>query len=394
MGAHATAEAAGGPCSGSEQGLGKDCAGDPSRADTCTMSSPPKTRPETWVPAGAEKGAVESTTLAAPPSELRKQSVTKAPKEEPRSRRRIPRLRKHAINLLWALLAAAVPWAWFLVRDMGSVAQLVGLAIPILVAAAIIGMAISLLDERRLSTLIVAVSVAAFGWVTVFGPRAATPAPAPTAPMRIASIGVNGTNADADAVLKSVARLKADLLVVVEPSKKVRNALARTERYAFSLTSGQFVVLSSAPVRELPISKPLPSDLIARLQVDRPEGAFIVYAVRAGDSLLESTLNDPLKAQALRDAASEERLPVVLAGDFGFSDRSAEYRLFDGSFRDAMRADANAENTAATFPWSLMFVRTGFVLTSPAWCAAQTGTFDVAGAPNDGLVASVGPCRR
>ena len=43
----------------------------------------------------------------------------------------------------------------------------------------------------------------------------------------------------------------------------------------------------------------------------------------------ESTLNDPLKAQALRDAASEERLPVVLAGDFGFTDRSAEYRMFD-----------------------------------------------------------------
>ena len=306
---------------------------------------------------------MESTALAAPPSELRKQSVTKAPPEESRSRRRIPRLRKHAINLMWALLAAAVPWAWFLVRDLGSVAQLVALAIPVLVAAAFVGMAISLMDERRLSTLIVAVSVAAFGWVTIFGPRTATPAPEPTDPIRIASLAVNGTNADA--VLKSVAGLKADILVVVEPAKKVRNALVRTDRYPFTLTSGQVVVLSSAPVRELPLPKPLPSGLIVRLQVDRPEGAFIVYAVRAGDSLLESTLNDPLKAQALRDAASEERLPVVLAGDFGFTDRSAEYRVFDATFRDAMRADANAQNTAATFPWSLMFVRTGFVLTSP-----------------------------
>ena len=50
-----------------------------------------------------------------------------------------------------------------------------------------------------------------------------------------------------------------------------------------------------------------------------------------------------------------------------------------------MRADANAQNTAATFPWTLMYVRTGFVLTSPAWCAAQTGTFDVANAQTDGL---------
>jgi hypothetical protein len=41
-----------------------------------------------------------------------------------------------------------------------------------------------------------------------------------------------------------------------------------------------------------------------------------------------------------------------------------------------------------------MYVRTGFVLTSSAWCAAQTGTFDVANAQTDGLIASVGPCRR
>ena len=346
------------------------------------------------MPAGAEKGPAESTTLAAPPSALRKQSVTKAPPEEPRARRRIPRLREHAINLLWALLAAAVPWAWFLVRDLGSVTQLIALTIPVLVAAALVGLAISALDERRLSTLVVAVSVAAFGWVTIFGPRAATPAPLPVAPMRIASMVADGTNADASAVLKSAAGLKADLLVVVEPFKKARNALTRTERYPFTLTSGPVVVLSSAPVRELPLPKSLPSDLIVRLQVDRPEGAFVVYAVRAGDSLLESTLNDPLKTERLRDAASGERLPVVLVGDFGFTDRSVEYRAFDASYRDAMRSDANAQNTANTFPWSLMFVRTGFVLTSPAWCAAQAGTFDVAGAQTDGLVASVGPCRR
>ena len=359
------------------------------------MSSPPKTRPETWVPAGAEKGVQGSTAPADAATERRKQSVTKAPpEEEPRSRRRIPRFRRHATNLVWALLAAAVPWAWFLVRDLGSVTQLIALAIPVLVVAAFLGMAISLLDERRLSTLIVGVSVAAFGWVTIFGPRAAIPAPAPITPMRIASLAAAGTNADADAVLRSVAGLKADLLIVVEPSKKARNALARTERFAFTLSSGPVVVLSSAPVRELPLPKPLPSDLIVRLQVDRPEGAFIVYAVRAGDSLLESTLNDPLNAQALRDAASEERLPVVLAGDFGFSDRSSEYRIFTETFRDAMRADANAQNTAATLPWTLMYVRTGFVLTSSAWCAAQTGTFDVANAQTDGLIASVGPCRR
>jgi endonuclease/exonuclease/phosphatase (EEP) superfamily protein YafD len=355
------------------------------------MSSPPKTRPETWVPAGAEKGAAGSVPST---GERRKQLVAMAPPEEPRPKQWIPRLRTRATNLLWAVVAAAIPWVWFLVRDLGSVTQLIALAIPVLVVASFIGLAISALDERRLSTLIVAASVAAFGWVAVFGPSAAIPAPSPVAPMRIASMAVDGSSADADAVLRSVARLKADLLVVVEPSKKARNALMRTDRYPFALSSGPVVVLSSAPVRELSLPKPLPDEFIVRLQVDRPDGAFILYAVRAGDSLLESTLNDPLKAQQLRDAASEERLPVVLAGDFGLTDRSAGYRMLTETFRDALRANARAQSTAATFPWSLMVVRTGFVLTSPAWCSAQAGTFDVTSAQTDGVVASVGPCRR
>ena len=106
------------------------------------------------MPAGAEKGVQGSTAPADAATERRKQSVTKAPpEEEPRSRRRISRFRRHATNLVWALLAAAVPWAWFLVRDLGSVTQLIALAIPVLVVAAFLGMAISLLDERRLSTL-------------------------------------------------------------------------------------------------------------------------------------------------------------------------------------------------------------------------------------------------
>lgn len=357
------------------------------------MSSTPKTRPETWVPAGAEKGASETTALADPPGERRKQRVAVAPPEEPRRRRRIPRLRTHAINLLWALLAAAVPWAWFLVRDLGSVTQLVALAIPVLVAASFVGLAISAIDERKLSTLVVAVSVAAFGWVTILGPRGPLPSAPPVAPMRVASMAVDGTTGDVDAVLRSLTGSKADIAVIVEPSRKVRNAILRTDRYPFALSSGPVIVLSSAPVRELPLPKGLPSDLLVRLEVERPEGAFIIYAVRTGDSLLESTLNDPLNADRLREAASDERLPVVLAGDFGLSDRSTGYRTLTTSLRDALRTDARAESTAAMFPWSFMVVRTGFVFTSPAWCAADAATFDVADAQTDGVVASVGPCR-
>jgi hypothetical protein len=296
--------------------------------------------------------------------------------------------------MLWAALAAAAPWLWFLVRDLGTAMQLIALALPVLVVAAFIGVAISALDERKLSSLLVAASVAVFGWVTILGPRSAQPAPPPVDPVRVASITLSGSDLDAAAIVGSLAKLRTDLAVVVEPSKKGRTTLLRTERYAFTLASGRFVVLSSVPVRELPPPKPLERDLVVRLQVDRPDGAFIVYAVRTTDSPLDAALDDPAGMERLRDAALAERLPVVLVGDFGFSDRSTAYRTLTNTFRDAMRSDARAANTATGFPWSVLFVRTSYVLTSPAWCAGVGATFDVRDAQIVGVATAVGPCRR
>jgi endonuclease/exonuclease/phosphatase (EEP) superfamily protein YafD len=357
------------------------------------MSSQPKTHPETWVPAGTEKRDPEPKPPGEPQAERRKPRVAMPPPVEKPRAPRLKRARAHMVNLLWAALAAGVPWLWFLVRDLGSVTQLVALALPVLVLAAFVGLAISALDERKLSSLLVAVSVAGFGWVTILGPRSALPAPPPIDPIRIASITLDGSTLDSSAIVGSIARQRADIAVVVEPSKKARAVLLRADRFPYTLTSGQFVVLSSIPVSELPLPKGLPSDLVVRLQVDRLDGSFIVYAVRAGTSPLDAAQNDPIGVDRLRNAARNERLPVVLAGDFGIADRSREYRTLTDSFRDAMRSGSRAATTASTFPWSFLFVRTVYVLTSPDWCAGAGSTFDVADAPTVGVTAAVGLCR-
>ena len=287
------------------------------------------------------------------------------------------------------------PWAWFLVRDLGPPMQLVALALPAVVVAALLGLGIAAIDERKITLLIVAASVAAFGWVSIFGPRGAQPSPPPVDPVRIATIALPDAAGGVDvSTIATIARTKADVTIIVEPSKKARSSLLHTDRYRFALASGRFVVLSSDPVRELALPESLPGDLILRLQVDRPEGAFIVYAVRTDDTVLGTTLNDPLLLDRLTKAALAERLPVVLAGDFGISDRSTGYRTLEGAFRDAFRSGTGAGTTARTFPWSFMFLRTDFVLTSPSWCAAGSGTFDVEGADQHGVTTSVGPCRR
>lgn len=362
------------------------------------MASPPTTRPETWVPAGTERGGA----VAAPPNQAktergqlvrRRPNVPLPPPEGRRQKRTRDGLLGFLGTLRWTLLSALTPWAWFLVRDLGPPVQLVALALPAVVVAAILGLAIAAIDERKITPLIVAASVAGFGWVTIFGPRGSQPTPPPVDPVRIATIALADSGGGAVATLAAVVHARADVTVIVEPSKKARSTLLRTDRYRFALASGRFVVLSSAPVRELPLPDPLPGDLILRLEVDRPGGAFILYAVRTNDSVLGTTLNDPLLLDRLTKAALAERLPVVLAGDFGISDRSTGYRTLAETFRDALRSNASAGTTAATFPWSFLFLRTDYVLTSPSWCAADGGTFDVQGADHHGVTTSVGPCR-
>ena len=357
------------------------------------MSTPPTTQPETWVPAGTEK----PSTGTMPPSETaetRRKPHVPLPPPQPRTRSpRIRRLRSWATNLSWAAVAAAVPWAWFLVRDLGTAMQVVALALPVLIVAAFVGLAISALDERKVSSLLVAVSVAAFGWVTIFGPRSALPASPPVDPVRITSMTVDGTDMSGGDIVDAFVERRADVAIAVGATKKARKILLNSNRYPFTFATGRFVVLSSDPVTELPLAKGLDDDLIIRLQVAGATGSFIVYAVRTDDSPLDAALNEPIDVELLRDAALDERLPVVLAGDFGLSDRSTGYRVLVDTFRDAMRSGTGASSTAAAFPWNLVFARTAFVLTSPDWCSGPGITFDVPDAQTDGLAAAVGPCR-
>ena len=265
--------------------------------------------------------------------------------------------------------------------------SVVALALPVIVVAALIGLIISAFDDRKLSSLLVAVSVLAFGWVTIVEPRSAMPASPPVDPIRIASITLDGSTLNASAIVGSLAKQRADVAIVVEPSKKARSVLLRADRYPYTLTSGRFVVLSTIPVDQLPLPKGLPDDLIVRLQVDRPAGSFIVYAVRTGTSPLDAAQNDPIGIERLRDAARDERLPVVLAGDFGISDRSSGYRTLDGCVprRDAIGC-ASREH-GGHVPVDLPVSADGVRADVAGLVRRRDGaTFDVQDAPSVGLV--------
>ena len=168
---------------GSGQVLRKDCAGDPPRADTSdhVLATEDAARDV------GSRGRREGRRGVRPRPPIPPENGASSPSPRRRRRSRVPppdpstaQARDQPAVGGCSRRPSRGRGSWC--ATSGPSTQLIALAIPVLVVAAFVGMAISLLDERRLSTLIVAVSVAAFGWVTIFGPRTATPAPATRRP--------------------------------------------------------------------------------------------------------------------------------------------------------------------------------------------------------------------
>lgn len=362
------------------------------------MATPPTTRPETWLPAGAERGVELTVGRADAPApeqteERRRPNVPLPPKESLKHRpHRRGGLRKVFEDLRWSVVGAALPWTWFLVRDLGPAMQLVALALPVLVVAAILGLLIAAADERRLTTLLTVASVAIFGWATVMGPKTAQPGRPVTDTVRVATVGMPGDGPMPDVIVTALQEAHADVAVMVVAAKKDRAAIAVSDAFGSSVVDGRFVVVSDFPVQTLPLPKSLPRGLVLRVQVDRPDGAFVLYAVNADDAL-QGARQDPLNLERLQAAALAESLPVVLAGGFGVSDRSTDYRTLDQNFRDSMRSGTDADRTVLGSIWMALLLRTDYVFTSRAWCAENGSTFEVPTVSHAALVASVGPCR-
>jgi hypothetical protein len=223
------------------------------------------------------------------------------------------------------------------------------------------------------------------------GPRGARPARPPADPIRVAALVLPADGPRAGAVLSALRRSKADVAVLEMPVKKERIEVAGFDGFADAVVNGRFVILSAFPAEVLPLPKALPGELIARIRVDRPDGSFVLYAVRSTDAIGSAT-SDPLDVERLAALALDEELPVVLAGGFGFTDRSTSYRRLDATFRDAMRAGVGAESTLLGPIWTAMLLRTDYVFTSRSWCATAGQTVPLAGAEHAPILASVGAC--
>ncbi|MGZ4110624.1 MAG: endonuclease/exonuclease/phosphatase family protein [Actinomycetota bacterium] len=290
------------------------------------------------------------------------------------------------------LALAALPWAWFLVRDLSPSMDAVAFGLPFgaaLVALLVFGVAIL---STRMRLALVSLSLVLLAVVVTIVPRLPQTTPAPLDPFRIVSANTYvGNHRPADAA-SAVAARRPSVAVAVETRRSVVDALTEALAGDDSVHAGRLNVFSTWPLEQLPPIPAVSSDTAIRVEVRRPGMPFVVYAIHLSNPLHETSFSQHARTVGrLLRAAETERLPVVLAGDFNMSDRTTSYRAMDAAMHDAMRSQT-AASTYEDGLWALLQLRIDHVFVSPQLCDADGATFNVPGSDHQGLAVDIGRC--
>jgi len=288
---------------------------------------------------------------------------------------------------------AALPWAWFLVRDLGWLAEPFAVAMPLICAVLVVLLGIAAFGTRRVGPVVVAVSLLVFGVVVVVGPRAPERTDAPRPSIRVVSANVFDGNRTPTAAAEALARTDADVLITVEVPGGFARILAQHDTVRpYQAIGRSTVVRSRYPIQPQPLPASIPVGRALRAVIRTPAGPIVLYAVHALNPAYEYPFAEQLDfVNRVRKAALAETMPVVIAGDFNLSDRELGYRDLAGSFRDAGRADW-AGDTFDRGPWRALFLRIDYVFVDRTWCAADARRLDVPGSDHEAVAVAVGPC--
>ena len=305
--------------------------------------------------------------------------------------------RRHRVRPSWPrraapLVVAALPWTWFLIRDATPSLNIVAFVLPgVAGVATLVALAVAAL-VARIRAAIVAGSLLVFTIAIVVGPRLPRSSPEPIQPFRLVAANAYDLNLEPLAAARALVAQDPDVLVAVETKPAVLTALRRgLPTHSLSRFAG-LNVMARWPVRHLGPIRSVPPATAMRVEVLRPGGPFVLYALHLANPLHDVSFSQSAGtvSRVLR-AAEAERLPVVVAGDFNMTDRTTSYRLLDAALRDAMRS-SYAGSTYERGLWTLLQLRIDHVFTTPRWCGANPSTFAVPGSDHRGLSVELGPC--
>ena len=334
-------------------------------------------------------------------------------------------------QLRWLVLL--LPWAWFLIRPLHSSFEVVAVGMP-LIALVVMLVALSILLIRRsLRSILWVVSLAAFFGVALFLPGRPLELAEPAETARLASVNVAREWFSYNDIGWLVETEGIDLFVASEISDSHDSELR--ERYGFGISD----VIGSDPnpaLSDIGLVDPtevgplgfrefdqpsigvysnfeierMEDPLIGivdgglpgfRVRVSADTGDFILYALHipkigTGSGPYEVGVGEQRRlVQAIHDAAEQEDLPVVIAGDLNIVDRGESYELLTGTFDDAMRQSRWATPTRGrSLLHILLLLRIDHVLISPELCVSETPqALDVLYTDHSPLLADIGPCQ-
>jgi endonuclease/exonuclease/phosphatase (EEP) superfamily protein YafD len=303
---------------------------------------------------------------------------------------------------VWPLLLAVAPWLWFAVRRFGPELDLVAIFFPAAAVAAALVCALNAALRRRLRYAVPAASFLVCAVVAIWFPRTPHATAAPVDPFVLVSANVFIDNPTPSAAARSLADRQADVLVLVEATQELRDALTgslvgyahATRGEARGEDLGELDIYSRWPLEPRERFQDLPKSAAFAVTVDRPGAPFGLVAVHLPNPLHEISFPDHLAmTQRLLADAHAGGGPVVLAGDFNTSDRTHAYGALTTSTRDAMRTTWAVATYGSGF-FRLLALRIDYVLEPPTWCSAGATTFEIPGSDHRGVSVSLGTCPR
>jgi endonuclease/exonuclease/phosphatase (EEP) superfamily protein YafD len=303
-----------------------------------------------------------------------------------------------------ALVVGAVPWAWFLVRDLSPRMDAIALLWPPLAAGVVVALVIGAIVVRRpelgLSTaswVVVSVVVVVFPWRPIGGPP-------PEIGLRVVAANTLGANVRAPAGIASdLMAQRPELLVVSEITPELDAVLRRqfAHRVADLERTGpdrsDVAVYSRYPLRSVALPSGLTDQRGSRVIVSAPSGRVVLYAlhlqkpgIRPSDYEVGFRTYGRL-VDRLVDAVHEETSPVIVAGDLNMADRTSAYRVMTGVLDDGMR-DGWVTPTSLRSTTRWLLARIDQIFMPAGWCRAASDTFEVRGSDHRGIATTLGPC--
>lgn len=299
---------------------------------------------------------------------------------------------------------AAMPWAWFLLRDLHPWLDVLALGLPVVVLA-VAGAAVAVTVLRgRWSPGMIAASWLVFGAMAVVGPWLPQGGRDPVDGVRIVAANVRADGSDPSVVGAEILDQDPDIVVVSERTDGHEDVLSQrfpdVLRSAARGTQFDVGVFTDLPVEDMGMPPGISDEGGVRIRVEGPEGPFVLYALHLPPPRLLPSSHPEVSVRrhteivsALHAAIAGERLPVVVAGDLNLVDRASGYRRLTGVLDDAVRAGWARPTSLKPVAVPLL-ARVDHILAPEGWCSGGATIFSLTGSDHRGVAATVGACQQ